>query len=316
MRRKKFMRRRKLLEFLPLLAVLLMGPYFVQSQAKPELDDSARQHAPGQYISLSHGLVHYDLEGPSDAPIAVLVHGLSTPMFVWDHTKEQLLEAGFRVLRYDHYGRGLSDRPMADYDSDFYDQQLVELLDALDIHQPVHMVGMSLGGAVCANFADRYPERVNKLGLIAPMSYEPSDFWAYRLLLSPMLGEYVMTVAGDYLTRLTMGWELGEYEWYDEYIERFMAQADYIGFHESVMSSVRHIDWPELGRVFERVGRQERDVLVVWGDNDGTLPFALSDKVRAAMPRSQFLKVENGSHIPSYGSPHIVGPALVEFLKT
>jgi pimeloyl-ACP methyl ester carboxylesterase len=44
-----------------------------------------------------------------------------------------LANAGYRVLRYDQYGRGLSDRPNIEYTADVYDRQLGELLDALHI---------------------------------------------------------------------------------------------------------------------------------------------------------------------------------------
>jgi len=44
-------------------------------------------------------------------PAVALVHGFSVPYYVWDPTAPELARAGFRVLRYDLYGRGYSDRP-------------------------------------------------------------------------------------------------------------------------------------------------------------------------------------------------------------
>ena len=41
----------------------------------------------------------------------VLIHGISIPMWTWDEVVPPLVQAGFRVLRYDAFGRGESDYP-------------------------------------------------------------------------------------------------------------------------------------------------------------------------------------------------------------
>ena len=58
------------------------------------------------------------------ARTVVLVHGFSVPYYIWDSTTTALAAAGYRVVRYDEYGRGLSDRPNVDYTADLYDRQL------------------------------------------------------------------------------------------------------------------------------------------------------------------------------------------------
>jgi alpha-beta hydrolase superfamily lysophospholipase len=93
-----------------------------------EMDDQARQLAPGAFVQLTRGRVHYELAGPEDGRLVVLVHGFSVPSFVWDPTFEALVSRGFRVLRYDLYGRGFSDRPDTAYDRALYVEQLRELL--------------------------------------------------------------------------------------------------------------------------------------------------------------------------------------------
>ncbi len=99
------------------------------------LDDKARSVSPGDFVQLSQGYVHYQLEGPETGETVVLVHGFSAPMFIWERTVPALTKAGFRVLSYDLYGRGYSDRPDVAYDKDLFDTQLLELLDALDIRE-------------------------------------------------------------------------------------------------------------------------------------------------------------------------------------
>jgi len=107
------------------------------------LDAEARSGAPGQFIELTEGTVHYELAGPSHAQTVVLVPGFSVPYRIWDPTFEALVRAGFQVLRYDLFGRGYSDRPDTQYNQDLFDLQLSNLLEALEINKPVDLVGLS-----------------------------------------------------------------------------------------------------------------------------------------------------------------------------
>ncbi len=62
-------------------------------------------------IKLSQGVTHYRLDDTGQGEWIVLVHGLITPQFAWHFLFDDLVEAGFRVVSYDLYGRGESDIP-------------------------------------------------------------------------------------------------------------------------------------------------------------------------------------------------------------
>ena len=64
-----------------------------------------------------HGII---LRSPQKDKIVVLVHGFSSPQFVWDGIAELLVDAGYSVLAYDHFGRGYSERPRIKYDHNLY----------------------------------------------------------------------------------------------------------------------------------------------------------------------------------------------------
>ena len=166
---------------LALIAVLLAGSYGYFVNQKAVLGASARKSATGQFIKLSDGVVHYEIAGPATGQVVVLIHGVTTPCFVWDHNFQELVNAGFRVLRYDHYGRGFSDRPDGVYDGDLYDRELVQLLQGLKIRLPVYLTGLSMGGAVAVTFADRHPEMVSKMALFAPAGFPIKESFPARL---------------------------------------------------------------------------------------------------------------------------------------
>jgi pimeloyl-ACP methyl ester carboxylesterase len=130
-------RSRWLLLTLLLLGLLLYLPYRLQLRETAVLDAAARQQLGGTYLALPQGVVHYELAGPAGAPVVVLVHGFSVPSYLWDRTVVPLQQAGYRVLRFDLYGRGYSDRPDVDYGLDVYVSQLRDLLAGLQLRQPL-----------------------------------------------------------------------------------------------------------------------------------------------------------------------------------
>lgn len=68
--------------------------------------------------------VGYDVTGPDTGRAVILAHGSSVPYYIWDSTAVALGAAGYRVVRYDRFGIGLSDRPDAAYDSTMFTRQL------------------------------------------------------------------------------------------------------------------------------------------------------------------------------------------------
>ena len=97
------------------LALLLIGAGVVgygrwKNPERGELDAAARAGVPGRFVTLSRGVTHVDVRGPDSGRTVVLVHGFSVPYYIWDSTATALAAQGYRVIRYDLYGRGWSDR--------------------------------------------------------------------------------------------------------------------------------------------------------------------------------------------------------------
>ena len=57
----------------------------------------------GQFAELKHGKVRYQIEGPANGAMVVMVHGLAGHMHIWDKNYDYLVQQGFRVLRSDLY---------------------------------------------------------------------------------------------------------------------------------------------------------------------------------------------------------------------
>ncbi len=278
------------------------------------LDTVTRSSAPGQFAELADGMVHYEIAGPSDAQTVVLIPGFSVPYAIWDPTFDALVESGFRVLRYDLYGRGYSDRPDTTYDQDLFDRQLMNLLGALGIDKPIDLVGLSMGGAISVVFIDLHPEMVKKLCLIDPAGLPWKQSFNARLAQAPVIGELIMGLMGDNVLVSNLRNYFHGDRGYAELKQKFLDQMQYVGFKKALLSTLRSGVTTGAVEAYQKVGKRGYPVMLVWGREDRVVPFELSERVTELIPNVEFHPINEAAHIPHYECPKVVNPILIEFL--
>ena len=274
-----------------------------------------RTQLPGDFIQLRDGVTHFELKGPKDASTVVLVHGFSVPAYIWDPTFEALSGAGLRVLRYDLFGRGTSDRPNTEYGPDLFDNQLLDLLGALGIDKPVDLIGLSMGGPIVTTFSDRHPELVRKLVLIDPVGARPftiSPLQKYFTLFG--VGELLLGWFGKKILLKDMKQDFYKPKNIVKFLAKYKDQMTYRGFKWALLSTYRAGMIGDFSSTYQRVGNQERPKLLIWGREDPTLPVAHSQDILDAMPKTILHIIESAGHIPHYEQPEIVNPLLLNFL--
>lgn len=273
------------------------------------LDASARRQAPGQFVTLSHGIVHVRIDGPEQGRPVVLVHGFSVPSYVFDRTSADLAARGFRTIRFDLYGRGWSDRPAVDYDRTLFANQLLELMDTLQVPK-ADLLGLSMGGAVVGRFAAEHPDRVRSLVLVAPLN-QPQDI---SVMAWPGVGEWLLRAW--YLPTLADS-QLEDFphpERVPGWAERFRPQMRYDGFGRAILSTIRHTAPVSSLPDFEQVGKTALPVLLVWGKRDTTVPYAQHAAVQRAIPQAQLLSLPDAGHLSLVEDPASVDPQIAAFL--
>ena len=138
------------------LLLVLYLPYFFKTVGLKKIKRSDIPEE-GDWAKLSDGNIFYRWFHPkkedSNGESIVLVHGFSTPSFVWGGLIDNFCNAGFKVLVYDHFGRGFSERPSTNYDKELYVRSLKELIDDQEIESKVHLIGYSMGGPIVGYFA-------------------------------------------------------------------------------------------------------------------------------------------------------------------
>lgn len=280
-----------------------------------ELNEITRQQADGAFVRLPAGVTHYELGGPAAAQTVVLVHGFSVPYFIFDPTFIALQQAGYRVLRYDLFGRGWSDRPLARYDLSFFVAQLSQLLNALNLRQPVGLVGLSMGGPITAAFIESEPGRVASHVLIDPAGAAAIRLPAgLRLALLPGVGELLLGMFGreKIVVRLMSG--RADPGLIANLRRRYLVQARFKGFKRALLSTVRSgMLGPSL-EIYRRAGQMRKPTLLIWGRQDRLVPVEHSLSLRAAIPHAALHVVENSGHVPHYEQPAAVNPVLIRFL--
>lgn len=281
-----------------------------------QLNAKSRADAAGSFIKLMDGCTHYQLGGPADGEIVVLVHGFSVPFFIWDPVFEALTQAGFRVLRYDLFGRGYSDRPRLVYGRDLFDRQLLELLAALNISVPISILGLSMGGVISSTFADRHPRQVAKLGMIDPAGFKMKYSTTFKLYLVPGLGKLVINLVGKKSLEDGVASDFYNPKFIRQFLRQYRPQMEIKGFRRAIISTLRSGILEDNQETFRRIGQSDLPVLLVWGTEDYTVPFSHSQSLQEWIPQVQFHPIENSGHLPHYERPALVNPILIQFLQS
>jgi pimeloyl-ACP methyl ester carboxylesterase len=296
-----------------LVGAALRGLYVAADPEKLDIDDSVRKSVSGQFVRLADGYTHYELGGPANGEIVVLAAGISVPYYIWDPTFKALADAGFRVLRYDYYGRGYSDRPDIAYTHDAIVRQLTELLDALHITQPITLAGLSFGGAVVTTFADRNPDRVRTLVYVDPSFRSPYEIPFLDNL--PRLWNFLTAIFEERWWADAQSGDFHKPERFPDWPDRYSEQIRYRGFRRAQLSTTVNNATLDQGPELKRVGQHPRPVLAIWGKEDESVPFEFSAALLQAVPRTRLVPIESAGHLPQWEQPDAVHSALISFLR-
>jgi len=301
------------LSVLVVMLLAILGPYIALRREARVLDAPTREALGGTYITLPGGVTHYELSGPAGGPVVVLIHGGTIPFFTWDAQMPALREAGFRILRYDHFGRGYSDRPEVSYDRAFYRKHLESLLGALGIEGPVNLVGVSFGGAIAATFVEARPERVAKLVLIAPVVDYAEGKALFGLAKVPFLSEWYARVFSVRATVARANGFFQESGADPSYAARFDEQTRFEGYEQALLSMSRTDALTSYHDTYGALGDQP--TLLLWGSEDAEIPREHMEFLQENLPKVSLVEIEGAGHGVTIQRKEELNRRLVEFLS-
>ena len=129
----------------------------------------------GRFVDVPGARLHVVEKGDETAPPLLMIHGLGGNLRHFSYGMVDALAGQFRVIAVDRPGAGWSERkPGASAALGAQADAMAALIDQLQLREKPVVIGHSLGGAVSLALAQRHPEKVAGLALIAPLTHAPS----------------------------------------------------------------------------------------------------------------------------------------------
>ncbi len=305
-----------------IIALCLYFPYWLKTK---DLKKISAKDLPseGSWAKLSKGNIYFRWHKPErkNGQTIIMIHGFSTPSFVWNGLLRGLLNKGYSILVYDHYGRGFSERPRAKYSLDFYVETLRELISHQNIEEKIHLVGYSMGGPIIGGFAEKYSDQVKSLSFIAPAGFgkvQPSfPFfmkipgvieWSMHVLADRFYGSAISSETTHSSDPLSINEK--------EFQQLFSFQMQFKGFRESLASTMRNFNLFDAREMFKKVAAKNILSMAVWGDNDGIVPYKGADTYLEIFQDGKVMTIKDGTHDITYRQPSDVLNAIENFLDT
>lgn len=234
-----------------------------------------------------------------EAPILYL-HGVPTHSGDWVPFLERT-----GGIAPDLPGFGRSAKP-ADFDYSIggYDAFLEALVAELGLDRLTLV--MHDWGAVGLAFAQRFPERIERLAMFPVVPFVPGYRWhrVARGWRTPVLGELLMGFSTRWGFRRELPRELADAAW-----ETF----DH-GTQRAILKLYRASPPEVLARAGERLGEVRAPALILWAGDDPYLPFEFGRRLADALGGEARLERVEGGHWTWHGRPELVDRAA-EFVR-
>ncbi|MEI5675514.1 MULTISPECIES: alpha/beta fold hydrolase [unclassified Nocardioides] len=258
-----------------------------------------------------------------EGPALLLLHGLGCDHTTWDPIIDALARR-YTVIAPDLLGHGRSAKPRADYSLGGYANGMRDLLTLLGIDK-VTVVGHSFGGGVAMQFAYQFPERTERMLLVASGGLGPEVSPGIRAITTPgfhqlmgvltlpgirhagVLGLHALAASG-----LKPARDLGEVAHiYDSFKD------------PNARHAIRHVvravvDW--RGQIVTMADRayltEAMPMAVVWGRDDAVIPVRHASNAAALAPKARVEVIPNAGHFPHKDHPERFVKIVHDFIRS
>jgi pimeloyl-ACP methyl ester carboxylesterase len=274
-----------------------------------------------RHLTINGQQVGYRLAG--EGPAIVLIHGLASSSASWRRVLPRLA-AQHTVLAVDLLGHGESAKPKGDYSLGAHASGIRDLMVALGLEQAT-FVGHSFGGGIAMQLAYQFPERCQRLALVAsgglgkevtPLLRAvalPGAEFVLPLILSAQ-GRNALMAVGARLRRFGLRFDDAKSEMWDNY-GSLTSAAGRVAF----LSTVREV----IDLAGQRVSANDKlylaaaiPTLIVWGDRDGIIPVSHAYDAHAAVPGSRLEILAGSGHFLPVQDAERLADLIADFIAT
>jgi 3-oxoadipate enol-lactonase len=252
--------------------------------------------------------LHFQQNG--QGPVVMLSHALGCDLGMWDEVAQRL-QPNFTVVRYDQRGHGQSPCPTDAFTVYDMADDAAALIRELG-GQPVHFVGLSMGGMVAQALAVRHPELVRSVVIANSASHYDDDarlLWQTRVQTVRSHGMAAI-VDGALQRWLTPAFRSDPVQGFErtQVLRRTLVHTS-AAFYAASCEAVAGIDFRESNH------RITCPALVIGGLLDEATPPVLSDQIAQAIPAANSALL-NAAHLSAIEQPDAFTSLVVQFFKT
>jgi pimeloyl-ACP methyl ester carboxylesterase len=254
-----------------------------------------------RHLTINGQQIAYRQAGEGSA--LVLIHGVASSSATWRRVGPALAER-HTVLAVDLLGHGESAKPRGDYSLGAHASTIRDVMVALEMDEAT-FVGHSFGGGIAMQLAYQFPERCQRLVLVASggLGREVTP-WLRAVslpgseLVLPLVlgarGHAALRAVGARLRWLGLRFDGARSEMWDNYTSLTSPEG-----RLAFLSTVREVIDPGG----QRVSANDKlylaaaiPTLIVWGDRDAVLPVAHGHAAHDAVPGSRLEILEGSGH--------------------
>ena len=246
------------------------------------------------------------------SPVVLLVHGFPLNRSMWDPQRGALRSAGARVIAPDLRGFGASESgPAGPLTMDQHADDMVGLLDALEVREPVVYVGLSMGGYVGFALWRRHPARVRALVLAdtrASADTPAGRTDRQRIALMAEELESPQPAMDAMLPRLFSP-HLRAGSLPEQLVRGMMGSSS----ARAVADGERGLaDRPDS---FPTLSTIDVPTLVIVGEHDVLTPPDESRLIAQGIPGARLVSIDQAGHMSNLENPEAFNEALIGFLR-
>ncbi len=253
--------------------------------------------------------IFFDDSG-GNLPALVLLQGFMSARGVWKW-QVAAFSPEFRVITMDNRDAGENQPETDSYTMVDLARDVVALLDALEIER-ASILGHSMGGYVALQFAAHYPNRLDKLVLVAT-----SGLAGGALGRTPPVYSESSFIA-DPVERTRVRWPRmtgpGFFEAHPDLLEG-LAQAS----RENAMTfdmMARQSDSAFMTHdAREALPEITAPTLVIHGDLDQTIPISSGRRLVSTIPNAKLIEYQGVGHLPQFERLEEFNREVLEFLR-
>jgi pimeloyl-ACP methyl ester carboxylesterase len=272
-----------------------------------------------RHLTINGQQVGYRMAG--DGPTIVLIHGLASSSATWRRVGPRLA-ADHTVVAVDLLGHGSSAKPRGDYSLGAHASGIRDVMVALGLDRAT-FVGHSFGGGIAMQLAYQFPERCQRLVLVASggLGKEVTPFLravalpGAELVLPLVLsawGHRALVAVGARLRHLGLRFDESKTEMWDNYTALTSPEG-----RLAFLTTVREV----IDVAGQRVSANDKlylaaaiPTLIVWGDRDSVIPVAHAHDAHRAIPGSRLEILDGSGHFLPVQDPVRLAALIAEFV--